>query len=123
MHYKFTTLTSASSTKNHTVVYQAHLSNRNSRFSLLPQESPSKRVDLSSLFYRSSQRSYQQKEKTREAFLSFELKMQVDQAENATKYREFEEGTPQQWTDLVEILRSRGFSTSLAFHCSDSFDN
>ena len=49
------------------------------------------------------------KEEDKSAFLSFELKMQVDQAENATKFkkfvRKFEEGTPQQWVDLVKDLR------------------
>ena len=43
------------------------------------------------------------------AFLTFELKMQFDQAENGTKYkkavRKFEEGTPQQWVDLVKDLK------------------
>ena len=49
------------------------------------------------------------KEDDKAAFLSFELKMQSDQAENGTKYkksvRKFEEGTPQQWVDLVKDLR------------------
>ena len=49
------------------------------------------------------------KEEDKSAFLSFELKMQVDQAENATKFkkfvRKFEEGTLQQWVDLVKDLR------------------
>ena len=49
------------------------------------------------------------KEDDKAAFLTFELKMQSDQAENATKYkknvRKFEEGTPQQWVDLIKDLR------------------
>ena len=49
------------------------------------------------------------KEDDKAAFLSFELKMQSDQAENGMKYkksvRKFEEGTPQQWVDLVKDLR------------------
>ena len=44
------------------------------------------------------------KEDDKAAFLTFELKMQSDQAENATKYkknvRKFEEGTPRQWVAL-----------------------
>ena len=49
------------------------------------------------------------KEDDKWAFLTFDLKMQFDQAENATKYqknvRKFEEGTPQQWVDLIKDLR------------------
>ena len=49
------------------------------------------------------------KEEDKSAFLFFELKMQVDQAENETKFkkfvRKFKEGTPQQWFDLVKDLR------------------
>ena len=49
------------------------------------------------------------KENDKGAFLTFDLKMQFDQAENARKYRKnvrkFKEGTPQQWVDLIKDLR------------------
>ena len=47
-------------------------------------------------------------EEDKSKFLTFELKMQFDQPDNATKYkkavRKFEEGTAQQWIDLVKDM-------------------
>ena len=49
------------------------------------------------------------KEDDKSIFLTFELKTKVGQADDATKYkkavRKFEEGSPQQWIDLLKDLR------------------
>ena len=48
------------------------------------------------------------KEENKSNFISFELKTRVGQPDNGTKYKKFvrklEEGTPQQWIDLIRDM-------------------
>ena len=66
-------------------------------------------MDRSSPFSRSFRRKNPTKEEDKASFLTFELKTKEGQPESSTKYkktvRKFEEGSPQQWIDLLKDLR------------------